>query len=271
LTVEDLITKRILIKDTDDNVLIDGDNKLIDFSKFTTILGNISMDNLTLTGAITWDASGLTGLVPPNAAQVGALSTNTFIPDEGYITTITNDTVKTTNVLASNLVVKSGNIQGTLTASQFEIKGKSVSDGSKTTFAIDNNGNVTIAGNISMTGGSISWGDITKPRGLTYDAVNDKLNLSADNITGGTLSGITLDVNTDATIGKHLYLSPTDYGGGIIWNGVGEIYIDPMGKSVMIEGTNAVSIGKSSTTTFLNGTIVFEKPVSGITAEAVFA
>lgn len=52
----------------------------------------------------------------PTASQVGALPSNTFIPDSTYITTITNSTIETTNVIATNLTVKAANIDGVLTA-----------------------------------------------------------------------------------------------------------------------------------------------------------
>ncbi len=46
LTAEDLKTKRLIINDTNDNVLIDADTKKIDFSKFTTIVGDLTADNI---------------------------------------------------------------------------------------------------------------------------------------------------------------------------------------------------------------------------------
>jgi phage minor structural protein len=117
LHIEDLVTKRILIKDGDDNVLIDGVNKIIDFSKFTTIAGELKVGSggIQMTGAITWGTGGVT---PPTASQVGALSSGTFIPDANYITTITEDTITTTNVIAANLQVNAANIAGDLVAAR---------------------------------------------------------------------------------------------------------------------------------------------------------
>ncbi|MBP1932945.1 phage tail spike protein [Ammoniphilus resinae] len=58
---------------------------------------------------------------------------------------------------------KFNTILGKLQASNIEIKGTTVKNGTNTTFAVDSDGNVTVAGNISMTGGSISWGNVSAP------------------------------------------------------------------------------------------------------------
>ena len=51
------------------------------------------------------------------------ISDQPFIPDDKYITQITEDTIKTTNVIAVNLQVKSANISGKITASQINTSG----------------------------------------------------------------------------------------------------------------------------------------------------
>ena len=84
------------------------------------------------------------------------------------ITTITQDTIKTTNVVAENLQVKAANIDGTLTASQINTKGliaenisgttlsgKTISGGSlniNDRFIVDTNGNLTAKANADITG-----------------------------------------------------------------------------------------------------------------------
>lgn len=68
------------------------------------------------------------------------------------------------------------------------MKGLSITDsGGKTTFAVDASGNVTINGNITMSGGSISWSSVGKPS-YNYSEIGgtvgtDKPPANADNTT----------------------------------------------------------------------------------------
>lgn len=84
----------------------------------------------------------------------------------GTETVITSDSIKTVSVTASNLKVKSANIDGTITA-----------DTVKSTWVY--------AGNISAS--QITTGSI-----------------SADRISGGTITGIKIDVDTNISIGKNI-------------------------------------------------------------------
>lgn len=73
-------------------------------------------------------------------------------------------------VTATDFYFKNGNSVKTLlsaTANKTQIdpeflnlKGLTISNGSQVTFAIDSNGNVTTRGNITMTGGTISWSNV---------------------------------------------------------------------------------------------------------------
>lgn len=110
LVAESLTANKLIVKNGGD-VLINADTKTIDFSKFNTIVGNITA----------------------------------------------------TNIDATNLQVTSANVTGTLTSNQIDIKGTTISDGGQTTFSVDGSGNVTLAGNITMTGGSITWASVSKP------------------------------------------------------------------------------------------------------------
>lgn len=60
-------------------------------------------------------------------------------------------------------------------ADYLNLKGIEVKNGNTTTFKVDTYGNVTIRGNITMTGGSISWSNINETGSSAY-----KLALSAD-------------------------------------------------------------------------------------------
>jgi len=62
--------------------------------------------------------------IPTTAGEVGALPVGTFIPGDTYITTITEDTIKTTNVVATNLQVSSANITGPLVADSIDAWGE---------------------------------------------------------------------------------------------------------------------------------------------------
>ncbi|RYI30623.1 hypothetical protein EVU96_09410 [Bacillus infantis] len=110
LTAEDLVTQRLIIKNSSD-VLIDGNTRTINFDNFNT--------------------------------KVGKLTAN--------------------NIDATTLTVTNANITGTLTANKLNLsqnlKGTNVSGN----LIIDEYGNVTISGNLYMTGGSISWSQVGKP------------------------------------------------------------------------------------------------------------
>lgn len=61
-------------------------------------------------------------------------------------------------------VVDKDNIQtGKVKADFIDVKGLTVNNGTKNTFRVDSAGNVSVDGNINMTGGSISWGSIGAP------------------------------------------------------------------------------------------------------------
>lgn len=128
----------------------------------------------------------------------------------------------------------------------------------------------TISGDISMTSGSISWASITGPgysqvtgskpptdadhtvsvlaltkgdgthRGIKYNSSTDEFELdmdkvttgtlSADKINGGTISGVTIDVTTDISVGEKIIIDPSSFTSGIYWGsgiGVPQIFADP--------------------------------------------
>jgi len=51
--------------------------------------------------------------------------------------------------------------------------------------------------------------------------------LTADNIRAGTLSGVTIDVDTDLTVGENIYMASNTLGDGIDFGGYGSIEIEP--------------------------------------------
>lgn len=112
---EDLVANRLIMKNGED-VLINGDTKVIDFSKFLTIAGTINADNINLKGV---------------------------------------------NVL-----------------NELE----------QTTLGIDLNGNLSLKGNITMTGGSINWENINPPTASDVGAKPYDWNPAISDVT--SLSGM---------------------------------------------------------------------------------
>jgi hypothetical protein len=117
--------------------------------------------------------------------------------------------------------------------------------------------NVTIRGNVDLSSLSVNGvpatlvGDQIDDSAVnikksTIEALNIKASsVDAENITGTTISGktitggqitsnTTINVTTDATIGDTLYMNSSAFYGGIKWEGVAEIYIDPSSKSLFL-------------------------------------
>ena len=89
--------------------------------------------------------------------------------------------------------------------------------------------------------------------------------IESPDIRGGEISSDTvINVGTDATIGKYLYMKP-EYSGGIKWNGVAEIYVDPGGSTLVVTGLNNTQIGHYRGNTIIRGNVSFPDS-DGITA-----
>ena len=129
------------------------------------------------------------------------------VRDSGGFTLIDADT-RTINFTGFNVI----------TGKEDVIKGIDVKNPyNQSTFRVDDEGNVHIAGDITMYGGSISWDSVTPPDASQIDGLGNKLTyidangiytgtLSADNINGGTISGVTINVSTDLYVGDYIYL-----------------------------------------------------------------
>lgn len=121
--------------------------------------------------------------LPDNAkitwGQVDGLDSH--IAEKGYqtasdVTTITNKTIATTNVVATNLTVKAANIDGTLTASQINTTG----------LIAENISGTTITGK-TISGGQLSIGN----KNSTYAEITSSgvLNCAGANISGKLTAG----------------------------------------------------------------------------------
>lgn len=124
--------------------------------KFT---GDVVANSLMLAEGIKIGTANINGL--SSVATSGSYSdlsgkptkVSQFTNDSGYqtssqVTTITNDTISTTNVLAKNLQVNAINVKGSITAEQIDTKG----------LIAENISGTTITGK-TISGGSISIGD----------------------------------------------------------------------------------------------------------------
>ena len=120
------------------------------------------------------------------------------VENKGYqtakqVTTITENTIKTTNVEAANLVVNAAKIKGTLTASQINAEGLEVVDGtfsgSITTEDITATGG-TIGG-FSIVGGNLTIGEMGEYASVHVRSSPPGVNVS---VGGGTATGWLLTV-----------------------------------------------------------------------------
>lgn len=169
---------------------------------------------------------------------------------------------------------------GRVDANDLHLHGGSLTIGSS--FSVTNAGilsatGANISGNITMVGGSISWGNVNSDP-LTISASNtantaaliatqivsgtytggtfiDGRNVMSPNIYAGyiygstiqggqILSDTTISVTTDATIGRYLTLSESSFEAGIRWgiSPYASILGDPLTRSILISTTGGVNI-----------------------------
>lgn len=160
------------------------------------------------------------GNLPDSVAEKDDIPTKTsqLTNDSGYqnssqVTTITNNTIKTTNVIATNLKVKAANIDGTLTANQINTNGLTIGAGNVTGLSSiatsgkysDLSGKPTIPTKVSQltndSGYKTESGVTTIIDGyVDTDYVNalgiTAKDISATTITGKTISGCTISGGT---------------------------------------------------------------------------
>ena len=117
---------------------------------------NLKVKAANVTGTLT------IGQLPPDVATTADIPTDTndLTNGAGYqtalqVTTITNDTISTTKVVAENLKVKAANIKGTLTASYIEVKDTD----NNTIFKADSENHEVYASNLSSI--SADLGEVT--------------------------------------------------------------------------------------------------------------
>lgn len=160
-----------------------GNAKIISLeaNKITTNLAKIKtaqIENLVVGTNVT---------MGPNATIKWAkVEDQPFIPNDQYITTITNDTIKTTNVIAKNLRVSSANIDGILTADQIS---SNISQVDSTLYV----GEPTAVGStILLRGGGSTTFISSNSYGMEISAFND-LDIYANDVYISASHNVILD------------------------------------------------------------------------------
>ena len=189
---QDTFYNRVKISSTDGIQVFDNQATPVDrikIGQITSSLYGIRMKNRF--GNITFDTDSdgnlsLTGIV--KARDFQDLSGNSFLRDSG-------------TMLAG----------GKINAKGIEVKNAS----NQVTFGVDENGNVTISGDVTMTGGSISWSSVTAP---SYGEITGtKPDEDADNTASNIPSTVVQKIGGDYTyLDKNRISSPLIEGGTII-------------------------------------------------------
>lgn len=151
---------------------------------------NYSIDsngNLHLRGTLDGCDGTFSGTISGGSINIG--NSNFVVDSSGNLTAKSGSFKGTVNATdlqingSSILTMMSGGSatsSSKIKADYLELKGLTITNGSKTTFKIDSSGNVTVDGNIVMgSGSSISWNSITGvPREITdaYDLAEDAYN-----------------------------------------------------------------------------------------------
>lgn len=129
LTAEDLVANRLIFKSGSD-ILIDGTTRTIDFSKFTTKLGSVFINNIPISDLI-YDFN----VNRQNQFNGGIIQTGTLVADKITTGTLDASRVNVTNLDAGNITT------GTITARVANTYDCSVGG----TLTVGNNGNPTLS------------------------------------------------------------------------------------------------------------------------------
>lgn len=193
--------------------------------------------------------------------------------------------------LNGNLTATSANIQGNIDCSSLKIGGIDILDSLfriKGEFLADNSiganklkvNELIVGENIQMGANAyISWNNVyNKPTDLAYKSdiptlpsyikstYIDSTTIQSPTIVGGSIiSNTTINVGTDASIGRYLNMSTIHQNGAIRWQGYGEIFMDLPAKTLVVYGDNATQIGTWYGNTIIRGNVSFPDS-SGIIA-----
>jgi len=200
-----------------------------------------------------------------------------------------------------NLSANSVDIKGNIDCDLLKISGVSILDELNQkingTYLADNSigaskiktNELIVGTNITMgANASITWGQITSQPFIPVTAsdvgavaVNSyvttlpnfiqstkitQTRIESPEIVGGSIaSNTTIDVGTDAKIGRNLFLTAEELS-TIFWKDIlnveyGRIEMESPAKRLSIYGTNATQIGITGKNTYINGNVTFENPI----------
>lgn len=171
----------------------------------------------------------------------GNVTSQPFIPDDGYITNITEDTIYTTNVYAQNLQVKAANITGTLSADRITagyIQGRLESDALSLRAA-----NGVTPGIEMLAAGASTWLTIIPYNETTIEFSRDDLlypaNISCGKINGYNLYDFATESYVDSSISAIDVPTHANSGGSSSIPGHNHGIAD--GTKLMIDGGGTVT------------------------------
>jgi hypothetical protein len=267
LTVEDLITKRIIIKDGEDTVLFDAANKTIDFSNFTSVI---------MGGDIIWN-------VKPSYdySEIGGTPSIPTIPSYITQTKISFDSIESPNILGGTMAVGQAAIGQA--GSIFKITNQGIQLGHDTfassPFHVDMLGNM-FASSATLTDPEIKVGSgdsVFKVSSLGIQLGNEDWDLAPFRVDrDGNVVANNIGMKTQPT-GARIELVPhTGYADLKVYNNanqnVFQIYDEMDGTCQIYNPSGAIHFGHASLgSVYAYGTWNFNGAnVTGLVSEAVF-
>lgn len=250
-----------LLEDNREKAKQISNNKLFKPARYKTWLNNDDIDYSTFHGNI--DASIITGS-SLNGGSINIGEGNFLVKPDGSVTS-NGDFYLLGNIrMGGNITWDSPVVQYQYSVDNINWHTTMTSNDKYRRESLDNGATwqnsykfVAIDG---INGSDANVNDVNVFKALTeggkfqgiFSDESGKLYMNAQYIRSGTLSGVTIDVDTEATIGKKLIINADDFLGGIEFrydDGTGEkiaeIYVDPAGKSLNIEADGGINIKSS--------------------------
>ena len=151
---------------------------------------NLKVAAANVTGKLTASQINVSDVI-----SVGSIAVTDDIPTESEITTITNNTIKTTSVTAANLKVKAANITGTLTIGQLPSTVAETSD-------IPTDAEITTITNNTIKTTSVTAANlVVKAANISGTLTASQINATGLNVVNGTFSGSVTTNNANITGG----------------------------------------------------------------------
>lgn len=168
INVSDVISFGKLVTQ-DDIPWVPDDDYITTITENTITTTNVTAKNLKVKAANIEDTLSASQINVGEIITFGNLATQNdipFVPDDDYITTITENTITTTNVTAKNLTVKAANIDGTLSADKIDVDSVITVGGIAKTSDVPSEDDIT-----TITENAITTTNVTA-KNLKVDAAN---------------------------------------------------------------------------------------------------